>query len=430
MFHTSTTHIDSWYAASAADRIVDRAPLRETLDVDVCIVGAGFFGLNCAIELARAGKRVVVLEASRVGWGASGRNGGQMILGYSSGMEPIEATLGHDRARRLWDHTRAAAADIRELIRRYAIDCEQRDGYLEVAVQQRRVPGMREGIEESARDWGYGKLQFIDRAALRSRVDSARYLAGVFDPEGGHLHPLKYVLGLARAAESEGVRIFEGSKVELYVDRGNDIELHVGPHRVLAAQIVLACNAYIDRLDPQRAAKVLGVGSFMAATEPLGEARARSLISGNEAVCDNQFILDYFRTSADHRLLWGGKCTYLGGTPANLAEVMRADMLRVFPQLADVAITHAWGGHIDITVKRTPDWGHRDRRVFWAQGFCGHGVVPTRAAARVVSAAVLGDTEELDWMLEFHNPDFPLGERFGALMQAAGMAYFRLRDIV
>ena len=430
MFRSSPEYVDSYYAATSRHLQSNRPSLQENLDVDVCVVGAGFFGLYSALELAKAGKRVAVVEASRVGWGASGRNGGQMIIGFPCGMQRLKGVMGQERARRMFDASREAVSDIRGIMDQHRIDCDLVQGHLEVAVLPRRVADLTGWIEECEDEWGYHKLQLVQKKDLPRYLNSSRYQAGIIDPEGCHIHPLKYVLGLARAVEGLGVRIFEQSKVDGYVENKDHIAVKVGPHTVRCHQLVTATNAYVDRLDPKLAARTLPVGTFIGVTAPLGEATARSLIPHNHAVYDNQFILEYFRTTADHRLLFGGKCTYLGGTPANLKAAMRRNIARAFPQLANVGMDYAWGGHIDITMRRMPDWGQRDGRVFWAQGFCGHGLVPTRVAAKVVTDKMLGRSDELDWFAPIVNPPFPGGEAVGGLMQALGMTYYRVRDFV
>ncbi|MBT9595099.1 MAG: FAD-binding oxidoreductase [Vitreoscilla sp.] len=431
MFRSSSTHTDTYYAATSRELQTERPALTENLQADVCVVGAGFFGLYTALEMAQAGKRVVILEASRVGWGASGRNGGQMIIGFPCGMQRLKGVMGHERARNLFDQSLQAVRDIRGIMSQHQIDCDLVEGHLEVAVLPRRVADLTGWIEECQTEWGYDKLQFVDKATLPTYLNSERYQAGIIDPEGCHIHPLKYVLGLGRAVEAAGVRIFEQTKVEGYDEKPDGITVRVaGGMQVRCDQLVLAANAYIDQVDKRLAARTLPVGTFIGTTEVLGESVARSLIPKNHAVYDNQFILEYFRTTADHRLLFGGKCTYLGGTPVNLPQSMKANILRAFPQLKDVKMEHAWGGHIDITMRRMPDWGRRNDRVFWAQGFCGHGVVPTRVAATLVSEAMLGRPERLDWFGGIVNPPFPGGERLGGLMQAVGMGWYRVRDFV
>lgn len=431
MFRSSPQHTDTYYAATSRELQVERPSLEESLQVDVCVVGAGFFGLYCALELARAGKRVAVLEASRVGWGASGRNGGQMIIGFPCGMQRLKGVMGYERAKVMFDASRQAVQDIRGLMAENRIDCDLVEGHLEVAVLPRRVADLTGWIDECADEWGYRKLQFVDRQELPKYLNSERYQAGIIDPEGCHIHPLKYVLGLARAVEAAGARIYEGTKVEGYDEGRNGVTVRLAGGKVVKCdQLVLGANAYVDKVDSKLSGRTLPVGTFIGTTEVLGEAVCRSLIPHNHAVYDNQFILEYFRTTADHRLLFGGKCTYLGGTPANLKASMKANILRAFPQLKDAQMEYAWGGHIDITMRRMPDWGRRNDRVFWAQGFCGHGLVPTRVAATVVTEAMLGDPERLDWFGGIVNPPFPGGERVGGLMQAAGMMYYRARDFV
>lgn len=431
MFRSSTEHVDSYYAATSRDQQTPRPALAESRRMDVCVVGAGFFGLYCALELARAGKSVLVLEASRVGWGASGRNGGQMIIGFPCGMQRLKGVMGHEKAKNMFDESLKAVASMRQLMRDEQIACDLVEGHLEVAVLPRRVADLTGWIEECETEWGYHKLQFVDKAALPNYLNSERFQAGIVDPEGAHIHPLKYVLGLARAAETAGAVIHEQSRVEGYTEDAQGVTVQVaGGMTVRCDQLVLAANAYLDKVDRQVSARTLPVGTFIGVTEVLGESVCRSLIPGNHAVYDNQFILEYFRMTADHRLLFGGKCTYMGGTPSNLPEAMKVNILRTFPQLKDTRMDFAWGGHIDITMRRMPDWGRRGERVFWAQGFCGHGLVPTRVAATLVTEAMSGKPERLDWFAGIVNPPFPGGERLGGLMQAVGMGWYRLRDFV
>lgn len=420
-------HVDSYYAASSRDVQTQYPLLKHDLDVDVVVIGAGYTGLYTALNLAEAGKTVAILEANCVGWGASGRNGGQVILGFSCDMPPFEAALGLDSARQIWKLTQQAASEIRERIGRHQIDCDFRNGHLWTSVLARRVHLLTDWQEEAARKWGYERLTFVPKAELPGHVDSPRYQAGLLDANGGHLHPLKYALGLARAARAAGVHIFEQSPALRYVEHPDGVEVLTPQGRVRAHQLVLACNTGAGSIAPQLQRRILPVGTYMIATEPLGEARAKALLPSACAVSDNQFVLDYFRLSSDHRLLFGGKCTYTGRTPHNLSASMRADMLRVFPQLADVGIAFTWGGHIDITMARTPDFGCLGR-VYWAQGFSGHGIVPTCVAGRVLAEAIGGDDTHLQLFSALRNPPFPGGQALAALMQVVGMSYYRLRD--
>ncbi len=427
MFESSSDYIDSYYAASCRDEQISRASLEENLQVDVVIIGAGYTGLYTALNLAEAGKSVMIIEASRVGWGASGRNGGQIIPGFSCDMPPFEAALGQDGARQVWQLVQDAASEIRRRIARHQIACDLTEGHLWTAVQQRRVKILTDWQHEAAHKWGYDQLQFIPKSDLPQHIDSDRYQAALLDPQGGHLHPLKYALGLARAAEQLGVKIFDNTKALGYQADIDGVTVQTAQGQIRANKLVLACNAYIDQLDRRIQGKILPVGTYMIATEPLSETAARQLLPSGYAVSDNQFVLDYFRLTKDHRLLFGGKCSYTGRTPNNLTEGLRQDMLKVFPQLAKTKIAFTWGGHIDITMPRTPDFGRLDN-VYWAQGFSGHGIVPTCVAGRVLAEAINGDETHLKLFTALKNPAFPGGETLGALFQAVGMSYYRLRD--
>jgi len=339
----------------------------------------------------------------------------------------LEAALGLDGARQVWRLVQDAALEIRQRIADHQIDCDWTPGHVWTSVLQRRVHLLTDWQEEAARKWGYDQLRFIPKNELPQHIASSRYQAGLLDLQGGHLHPLKYVLGLARAAETMGVRIFENSKALRFVERPDGVDLETAQGRVRASQLVLACNAYIDDLNTHLKNRILPVGTYIIATEPLGESLAREILPTNHAVSDNQFILDYFRLSRDHRLLFGGKCSYTGRTPPRLTEGMRSDMLRVFPQLAGKAIEYTWGGHIDITMARTPHFG-RLGSVYWAQGFSGHGIVPTCVAGRVLAEAIQGDETHLTLFSALHNRPFPGGETLGGFLQVLGMSYYRLRD--
>ena len=421
------TYPRSYYAAGTLERIVSRPSLTDAIEADVCIVGAGFTGLYTALRLAETGKRVVILEASRVGWGASGRNGGQAILGFSCDMPPLEAQLGYEDAREIWNLMRESSNEIRQLIARHEIDCDWRDGHLWTSILPRRVSSLHQWQHEAAEKWGYDTLRFIPKNELPDWLWTDRYCAGLYDPAAGHLHPLKYVFGLAAAAERAGVQIYEQSAALRYQEQGNHITIDSVKGKVTADALVLAANVYLGDLDKKLSRRIIPVGTFMVATEPLGE-RAKALIPSGVCVTDNQFILDYFRVTPDERLLFGGGCTYLGGTPRDISAAMRPALERVFPQLKGVGIEFGWGGMIDCTVRRTPDFGRRGN-VLWAQGFSGHGVLPTCVAGRVLTESLLGDDTHLHRFMKLSNPPFPGGKLFSAPIEAAGKLWYRMRDL-
>ena len=427
MFQQSSRHVASYYAHTCADRLVARAVFDGEQDTEVLIIGAGFSGLHTALRLALAGTRVTLLEASRVAWAASGRNGGQAILGWSCDMPPLEAALGYERARRLWDSMRWAARELRDLPGRHGFDCDYRPGHLWTSVMPRRVSLLTEWQHEASHKWGHDNLQFISREALPDWVASERYQAGLFDPEGGHLNPLKLALGLAAAIEQADGCIHEQSKALSYREEGGQYVVATERGQIRADVLVLACNAYLDRLDPKLSSCVLPVGTYQVATAPLSERQATALIPSNVCVTDNQFVLDYFRRTPDNRLLFGGGCTYLGGMPKDIAAATRPYLGRVFPQLKGVELDFAWGGHIDLTLKRTPDIGRRGD-LYWLQGYSGHGVLPTLAGARAVSDAILGQPDELALYQGLINGSFPGGKYLAAPLEAIGKAWYRLRD--
>lgn len=429
MFKQSAQHIASYYAHSFPAPIPLRPTLQDSLHTEVLIIGAGFSGLHTALRLALAGKRVLLLEASRVAWAASGRNGGQALLGWSCDMPPLEKALGAERSRRLWDSMCWAAEEMQALPQRHGFAIDYRSGSLWTAVQQRRVGQLREAQRHAERQLGYPHLRMIEREELPQWIASPRYQAALYDARGAHLNPLKLAQGLAAAIERAGGQIFEQSQALDYRESADGFVARTAQGEVRSDVLVLACNAYIDRLDRRLSRRLLPVGSYQVATAPLAPELAQSLLPQNSCVIDNQFVPDYFRVTPDHRLLFGGGCTYLGGIPKDVKAATRPYLERVFPQLRGVELEYGWGGHIDVSMKRTPDIGRQGQR-YWLQGFSGHGVLPTLAGARAVSDAILGDDDLLALYQAIDNPRFPGGALLAAPLEAAGKAWYRLRDVL
>lgn len=427
MFQGNLQHTGSYYVSTCSPP--ERSRQTESLDADVLVIGAGFSGLHAALRLALEGKRVIVIEASRVGWAASGRNGGMAILGWACNMDVIDVAVGRDNAKSLWKLMRWAAAEIKELPLRHGFNCDYQEGHLWTSFMPRRVKLLRDWQQQAVKKWGYENLQFVEKKDIRDWIGSDRYQAGLFDPEAGHLNPLKLALGLADAIEKAGGIIFEQTRAVSYKQIGDRVQVNTQHGSIQCDALVLACNAYIDELDPDLAGKVLPVGTFVVATEVLEPELARSLIPSNTCVTDNQFVLDYFRVTPDNRLLFGGGCTYLGGMPTDIASAMRPNLKRVFPQLKNPRIDFAWGGHIDITMNRAPDIGATGN-VYWMQGFSGHGLLPTCVAGRVVADAILGRRDYLKLFMQLQHIAFPGGKQLAPWLEAAGKFWYRLRDII
>jgi gamma-glutamylputrescine oxidase len=417
----------SYYVASAAAPA--RPRLKGDVKCDVIVLGGGIAGLSSALHLAKRGYKVVLLEARFVGYGASGRSGGQTIFGLAASQSTLTAQVGKADARRLFDCSVEALNVTQALIRDYTIDCDYQPNHLHVGLKPRHVEELKAWAEELQNEYDYTGVSFLDQDQLRPHVASERYLAGLLDPNSGHLHPLKFTLGLARAAQSAGVVIYENSPVQRY-QNGSEVLVHTPHGRVRGAHLVLCGNAYIGAVAPALARRILGVGTYIIASDPLGEERARALLPSNAAVADINWILDYFRTSADHRLLFGGRVSYSSVQPRQLAESMRRRMVRVFPSLADVKVAYAWGGYLDITMSRAPNFGRLAGNVYYLQGFSGHGMTLTALAGQLLAEAVAGSAERFDVFARIPHRDFPGGPLFRRPSLVLAMLYYRLRDLL
>ncbi|HEY0720061.1 MAG TPA: FAD-binding oxidoreductase [Gammaproteobacteria bacterium] len=409
------------------------APLTGRLSADVCVVGGGYAGLAAALELAERGYRVVLLEARRLGWGASGRNGGQVLVGYGlTGQEAIEVQLPVADARRAWEISVAGVGWLRERIGRHAIDCDYTAGHLSLAIGQRKARGLERWVNHVAKHYGY-QLEPIPEAELGGWIASPRFQAGAYDPLSGHLHPLKYCLGLAAAARSAGVEIFEQSAA-LAIERGAAPLVKTALGEIACRYVVLAGNVYLaefaKKLAAELATRIMPVGTYIITTAPMEKARADGLIRNRAAAFDTNLVLDYFRVTADHRLLFGGGESYTTATPLNLKEKMRQRMLRVFPQLGDLQVPYVWGGFVDITMNQAPDFGRLGHNIYYLQGFSGHGLALAGMAGRLAAEALAGDAERFDLLARLKHRTFPGGERLRTPALVLGMLYYRLRDLL
>ncbi len=425
-----SSHVRSYYAASAHPA-PERPALEGSVDCDVCVIGAGIAGCSTALHLAEKGLGVVLLEEHRVGWGASGRSGAQAIYGVAAGQRKLERLIGPSGARAMWDVSIEGLALIRELIGRFSIECDFTAGHLAAAVKERHVRELEAELHELRDRYGYPTVRYVPREELREMLATERYLGALYDTNSGHLHPLNYTLGLAAAAERLGVRIFEGTRAAAFTAaNASQVRVRTATGEVRARYLALCGNVYLGETAPALAHKIMAVATYIVATEPLGPERARQLIANNAAVSDMNWVLDYFRRSADHRLLFGGRVNYSGLSSFDAPSATRARMLRVFPQLEDVRIEYSWGGDLDITLNRAPHFGRLAPNVYFLQGFSGHGIALTGIAGKVVAEAIIGTAGRFDVFARIPHGNFPGGAGLRRPALVLAMLYYRIRDLL
>ncbi len=426
----SSPYVSSYYAASAHPA-TPWPELQGGIECDACVVGGGIAGCSAALHLAEAGLRVVLLEEHRIGWGASGRSGAQALFGVAAGQAKLERLIGAAGARAVWDVSVEGLALMRELIARFHIDCDWADGHLLTAVKPRHERELRAELRELHDTYDYTSVRYLSREELRAQLATGRYLGALYDSNSGHLHPLNYTQGLAGAAAAAGVQIFEGTRARRFTAAGaGPVQVTTAAGQVRARHLVLCGNVYLGATAPALAAKIMAVATYIVATEPLGEARARQLIANNAAVADMNWVLDYFRRSADHRLLFGGRVNYSGLRSFDAPAATRARMLSVFPQLGDVRIDYAWGGDVDITLNRAPHFGRLAPNVYFLQGFSGHGIALTGIAGKLVAQAVAGTAGRFDVFARIPHGNFPGGAALRRPALVLAMLYYRIRDLL
>jgi gamma-glutamylputrescine oxidase len=419
-------HPDSYYVASA-NAMADHPQLAGSVYADVCVIGGGFTGTSAALHLAERGYEVVLLEAARIGAGASGRNGGQVISGQRLAISELEHAFGITRARLLWRLAEDAKATVRERIARHAITCDLKPGGLVVAHRPRETRRLERDVEHLQDAYDYPHARYVDRAELSEMLATRRYCGGLLDAGACHLHPLNFVLGLADAAAAAGVRIFERSRVlRIHETRPPVVSTAVG--RVETRFVVLAMNGHLGNLVPGLAGWIMPINNFIIATTPLGEAAARAIIRNDVAVSDTKFVVDYFRLTADHRLLFGGGESYGPQFPDDIKSFVRRHMLRVFPQLAGVGIDYGWGGTVAITRSRLPHFARLAPEIFVAHGYSGQGIALATLAGKLIAEAIAGTAERFDVMAELGLRPFPGGTLLRRPALIAGMLYYGLRD--
>jgi gamma-glutamylputrescine oxidase len=404
--------------------VTDR--LEGDLSTDVAVIGGGITGVSAALHLAERGFSVALLEAEHIGWGASGRNGGQALPGFGASQVKIKSLVGAEASRRLWDMSIEAVDLLHGQIQRFGIPCDPVRGYFHAAIKPRHVRELEEAQEELA-ELGAPVGRLLKGGELRARLDSNRYLAILEDNISGHIHPLNYTLGLGLAAQAAGARLFSQTRVTSVVP-GSSIKLHTANGIISAKFLLVAGGAYLGALMRPIAGYIMPAGTYIMATEPRADIAA--LIPGNEAVCDLNFVLNYFRRSPDDRLLFGGRVSYSTLPPPSLAGSMLKRAQQVFPQLRDARVEYLWGGNVDITQNRAPHFGRLAPNILFTQGFSGHGVALTGLAGKLAAEAIAGQAERFDVFASIPHARFPGGRRFRVPVLLLATSYFRLRDLL
>lgn len=418
---------ESWYFASGRAWAVNE-PLRSSCATDVCVIGGGYTGLSAAIELAKAGASVVVLERHQVGSGASGRNGGVLGMGQRKDQDDLEAMVGLDWARHLWQLSIDANALVRSRVAEFGIDCDLQDGELTVAHKPRHEQGLWDYAEHLRRVYGYDDVEAVSRDQVAAQLGSRTYYGGTLDRRAGHLHPLNLARGLAQAAMSFGAKIFEGSEVRHLDREGSQHVIKTTMGEVRCKQVVVACNGYLNGLLPAADAYQMPINNFMVATTPLDESVATQINRDNVAVVDTRFVVNYFHRSQDHRLIFGGGENYSPYFPRSIEAVVRPRLESVYPQLRGVKIDYAWGGTLSVTMNRMPKFGHDGQGVYYAEGYSGHGVAMANLGGQLIAEAIMGHPERFDQMAALKQRTFPGGRWLRWPGLVAGMLFYTFLD--
>ena len=423
----SQEHCRSYYAATA-NEIASYPVLEGSVEADVCVIGAGFTGISAALSLVERGYSVVVVEANRVGWGASGRNGGQLIGGIS-GEGKISKRYGEHVADALWSMHWRGHEIIYDRVEKYDIDCDLKSGYIEVAIKERQLEDLQEQYDTFQRRKFPYEYRMLSRSETQEIVGTDAYVGSMYNLRDGHLHPLNLCIGEAQAAVSLGAKIYEQSPV-VNIRHGEKPRVETKQGYVDANTVVIAGNAYHALERRSLSGLTFPAGSYIIATEPLPPETLKRINPRDLAVCDLNEVVDYYRLSADGRLLYGGRCNYSGREPRSIKASIRPRMLKVYPELGNAKIDYEWGGKIGIVLNRIPVMGRIGKNVFYSQGYSGHGVNATHVAGEVVADAICGSMERFDFFEKTKHFRIPLGQWFGNQVIALGMLYYRLRDLM
>ena len=420
-------HPESYYAASIS-RSFEGDTADGDLNADVCVIGGGYTGLSTALHLAQNGHSVVLLEAHKAGWGASGRNGGQVCTGQRKEQDELERMLGADHARQLWNLSEEAKETLRTLINNYDIDCDYKAGIAHPDHKPQYAEDTKRYVEKLNSNYEYDQISYLDREEMARITGSENYFGGSLDQGAGHLHPLNYALGLAHAAHRAGAKIYEGCEVIDY-EAGKDVTIQTRNFSVRSGFMVLACNGYLGKLEPRLAGRIMPINNFVAATEPLDEETANRINPNSVAIADSRYMVNYYRMSKDRRLLFGGGENYRARFPKDIAAFVKKPMLQIYPELKNTRIDFAWGGALAVTLNRLPHFGTLENgRILYAQGYSGQGVALATLAGKLISEKIDGQSDRFEAIASLPTPSFPGGTLLRWPGMVLGMAYYALRD--
>ena len=418
----------SFYRSSIED-LNSQDKLTSDIDVDICVIGGGLTGISSAINLSKKGYSVILCEARKIGWGASGRNGGQLGIGMRKDQFTIEKKLGLRHAKELWSLGLEAVEDVKNLIKENEIDCHLVNGVMSTACFEKDIDEYKFEIEHMAKNYDFEGYQFFNKEKIREEINSKMYLAGLLNSGSYHLNPLKLTLGLAKVAQKNKVKIFENTPIEKIREEGDRVQVMSKKGLIRANQVVVACNGYLDSILGSKKNKFMPINNYVVATEPLGEKRARQIIKNNYAVCDTRFIIDYYRFSEDWRMIFGGGETFTSNFVKNATSFVSKRMIKVFPQLQNVKIDYSWGGTLAITVNRLPHFGTlMNNKVSYAFGYSGHGLALSVLAGKLIGENIHGDHERFKFFSDINHMSIPLGSIFRRPIYSSAILYYKIRD--
>ena len=418
----------SFYRSSVED-LNSQDQLTSDINVDICIIGGGLTGISSAINLSKKGYSVILCEARKIGWGASGRNGGQLGIGMRKDQFTIEKKLGLRHAKELWSLGLEAVEDVKNLIKENEIDCHLVNGVMSTACFEKDIDEYKFEIEHMSKNYDFEGYQFFNKEKIREEINSKMYLAGLLNSGSYHLNPLKLTLGLAKVAQKNKVKIFENTPIEKIREEGDRVQVMSKKGLIRANQVVVACNGYLDSILGSKKNKFMPINNYVVATEPLGEKRARQIIKNNYAVCDTRFIIDYYRFSEDWRMIFGGGETFTSNFVKNATSFVSKRMIKVFPQLQNVKIDYSWGGTLAITVNRLPHFGTlMNNKVSYAFGYSGHGLALSVLAGKLIGENIHGDHERFKFFSGINHMSIPFGSIFRRPIYSSAILYYKIRD--